>query len=157
LAESEEIDVVERIISNWEKTHGDTRSSILTMHLCIEYRINKIIEKRFKNPNALDKLGFANKIRVLDGLGVVGQKDIKDLKILNEARNFFAHDLDVDSQEFEQKFLEKIKELSFYHSFSMIKPIYPFNVYSFATMIILRLLLLAKDEPLTKNQESTAS
>lgn len=69
------------------------------------------------------------------------------MRILYEARNLFAHNLDVDSEEFEHKFLKRMKELSFYHSFSTIKPVYAFNVFSHSTMIILRLLLLAKDEP----------
>lgn len=148
MSKTEEIDLVEKIMSNWQKTHGDARSAVLTMHLCVEYRINKIIEKTFKNPKALDKLGFANKIRVLDGLGVVDQKTINGLRILNDGRNFFAHDLDVDSQEFEEKFLKKMKELSFYHELGMPDRVYAFNVFSHATMLILHLLLLARDEPI---------
>lgn len=151
---SEDIDLVEKIMNNWTRTHGDTRSAVLTMHVCLEYRINKVIEKNFSNPDALDRLRFSDKIRVLDGLGVIDSNSIKNLRILNESRNFFAHDFDVDSEEFEKKFLNKMKELSFYDRLGLQEPVYAFNVFAHATMEMLRFLHLAKDEPVIK-KEST--
>jgi hypothetical protein len=92
------------------KKHMEIQDQLLVTHLCIEYRINRIIEKRFKNPKALDRLNFFNKIRILDGLGLVDQDAIHDLIIINSVRNFFAHTLDVETEEFENKFLNKMKE-----------------------------------------------
>jgi len=139
-------------MDNWQRTHGDTRSAVLTMHLCLEYRINKIIEKNFNNFNALSNLQFSNKIRILDGLGVIDENSIRNLKILNDARNLFAHRLDVDSDEFEQEFLNKMKKLPFYDRLTPSGTVYAFNVFAHTTMMMLRLLLLARDEPITKKQ-----
>jgi hypothetical protein len=73
------------------------RSKVLIMHIIIEILMNKIIEKKFKNPTAIFenydlKYSFSNKADLLSAVGV-NKVIVEDVKTVNKIRNIFAHEL----------------------------------------------------------------
>ena len=126
-----------------DKTLGayeEPRASVLVIHLFLEYSMNKILSKLFKNTDKLEKMSFARKVTILDAVGLFSKDLIKDIGIVNDVRNLFAHEIKIESDDFENKFLNKMKTISFYKELNMSDPIDAFNIFSLVTIRILRLL-----------------
>jgi len=71
----------------------DYRSNILVSHLWIELFLECIITKKFKNHEDIIDFDFSKKRKILFGLGIINEDMNHDLKILNQIRVEFAHEL----------------------------------------------------------------
>ena len=81
-----------------DRTHDETelldyRSKMLVSHLWIELLMECIIIKKFKNHEDIIEFDFSKKRKILFGLGIINEDMNHELKILNQIRVEFAHEL----------------------------------------------------------------
>ena len=92
----------------------DFRLQVLFLHLHLEYWINKIIEKSFVKPEEIfknrDLRTFYNKLCIIDSLSLLHPKAIEKIKIVNEIRNHYSHNI-VGKEEFPKKIIDNIQNL----------------------------------------------
>ena len=75
----------------------DQTAMVLNLHISTEYWLDRLIQHRCKlNDEELDAfdLGYAKKLRVLRKTKTLSEEISRNLKILNDLRNRFAHRLD---------------------------------------------------------------
>ena len=97
----------------------DFELQVLRSHLYIEYQINSVIIKKFRNPefvlDDVDSYSFSKKLTLLKALGVFegeGEEELyNNLITINKIRNSFAHILDKSESE------EKVRSLVFLLTF----------------------------------------
>ena len=97
----------------------DIRGLVLVLHLYIEWWLNLLIKKYFKNHDIIlddnllnDLKSFSNKVRILNAVGVLDENIFEDIKTVNKIRNIFAHNLDLTHPDVRDKFgkeMEKIR------------------------------------------------
>jgi len=90
---------------------GEPRALVLTLHLYIEYWLDWLIRKHCKNPDVIENFSLSNKAKILKAFDVLRTDLYDDVLKMNEIRNIFAHDLDIRSEEFRNKFAKKVSEL----------------------------------------------
>ena len=71
----------------------DYRSKVLISHSWIELLMECIIIKKFKNHEDIIEFDFSRKRKILFGLGIINEDINHELKILNQIRVEFAHEL----------------------------------------------------------------
>ena len=74
-----------------------------------------IIRKKIPKPDKIIKFGFDTKLKLVDSFGVLPANLIKNIDELNEIRTLFAHRLDIESEDFNKKFLEHLKRFDWYN------------------------------------------
>lgn len=83
-----------------------TRSQVITLHLYIEYWLDKCLEKLHIEKS---KLMFYRKLSKLNERDVFESSLYKNLLVVNQLRNIYAHELDLSKAE--EKVKTKISEL----------------------------------------------
>ena len=71
----------------------DLRGNILVSHLWTERLLECMIIKKFKNHDEINEFDFSKKRKILFGLGIINEDMNHELKILNNIRVEFAHEL----------------------------------------------------------------
>jgi hypothetical protein len=96
----------------------DRRSLVLTVHLFVEYWLNWMIRKHFKNHEEIleddsrnELKSFSNKAKMLHGLGVLEGDVYKDVRTINRIRNIFAHRIDLDNPEVQKEFEKEVNNI----------------------------------------------
>lgn len=84
-------------LSNQINDPNPLRSKILTLHLLIEYWLNKILEE--KNYLNLDEMTFYQKNEELHNTNIIDDLIYKNTLIINKIRNIYAHEIDLDKLE----------------------------------------------------------
>lgn len=87
----------------------DLRAEVIRTHIWAERFIDGIILQTLENPKNILKNSFASKQKRLFDLGLIGETHNQELKILNDIRNQYAHELYPDEQA-----LESIKKFPSY-------------------------------------------
>lgn len=89
---------------------SDERSRIITLHLYVEYWLNKLIKKKesLKQKN-IDNSSFYKKTEKLWRLGVLDQLTYENLLKINELRNIYAHELELEKVD--EKIQIKLNEI----------------------------------------------
>lgn len=108
LANSTKKEFFDRITAGAELL--DNRSKVLVSHIWIELLMECIIIKKFKNHEDLIDFDFSKKQKILFGLGILDEDMNHELKILNQIRNVFAHEIEPISS----KVPNLIKKSKFY-------------------------------------------
>lgn len=88
----------------------DYRSKVIVSHIRIEQLMECLIIKKFKNYEDLVDFDFSKKQKILFGLGIINEDMSHELKILNQIRNVFAHEINP----LEDKVTNLIKKFKFY-------------------------------------------
>jgi len=76
---------------------GDTISLVVTGHLIIEYWLDWLIKLKIQHPKRLfdsARLTFSQKVCLAESLGLLRDEYVKAIRILNNIRNHFSHDLE---------------------------------------------------------------
>lgn len=68
------------------------RSKVVTLHLYVEYWLDKIFEKLAVSPPNM----FWNKVDALNKLGTFSEPLYQNLLVINKLRNIYAHELDLE-------------------------------------------------------------
>lgn len=96
----------------------DTRGLILVLHLYVEWWLNELIKKYFKNSdvildeNPLNNLkSFYNKLMLLNSIGILEGDVFEDIKTVNRIRNIFAHNLDLSHPDVREKFKSEMERV----------------------------------------------
>ena len=97
-------DTFERMVKELNGVH-DMRYTIVMLHLYLEFWLDKVIEKKCKNSKKILEFNFFQKLRILNGFGIVSDELFNDIKIINELRNTFAHELDIPENEIDTKLI----------------------------------------------------
>ncbi len=123
-----------------------TRELIITSHLFLENMIEEIIKKEIPKPKNIIKYSYYNKLIVLHSLSLISDELFKDMKLINEIRNKYAHNLKYSIAEFD------IKKFSYLKNFKILdfkrkKDIEKYN------HILLSLCIEWTHEKLSKNHE----
>ena len=88
----------------------DYRSKVMVANIDIERLMEYIIIKKSKDYGDLTKLNFSKKQKILFGLGILSEDLNHELKIINQIRNTFAHEINP----IENKISNLIKKFKFY-------------------------------------------
>jgi len=76
---------------------NDTISLVVTGHLLVEYWLDWLIKLKTPRPKRLfdsAHLAFSQKLCLAESLGLLGDKYIEGIRILNNIRNHLSHDLE---------------------------------------------------------------
>lgn len=91
--------IYQRLIND-SSIFRDERSKIITLHLYVEYWLNKLIKKKVSlEQKNIDKYSFYEKTDKLWRLGVLDQPTYENLLKINELRNIYAHELELEKVE----------------------------------------------------------
>ena len=88
----------------------DYRSKFLMSHMWIERLFECIIIKKFENHVDLKNLKFSEKQKIIFQLGIINEDLNHELKIFNQIRNAFAHEI----EPIRDKIPNLIKQFKFY-------------------------------------------
>jgi hypothetical protein len=113
-------ELFKRLINDLNRIKDDPLSLVLTLHLYVEFIVNRLIWKHFKNPekilgsNKVREFKFSTKVDMLNAIGVVEGNIFDNIKILNSIRNDFAHGSGLfwDDPKFKEKFAEKVAKIT---------------------------------------------
>mgnify|MGYP001558117480 FL=1 len=97
-------------ITNFESAFLDYRSKVIVANIHIERLMEFIIIKKSKDHEDLTKLDFSKKQKILFRLGILSDDLNHELKIINQIRNTFAHEINP----IENKIPNLIKKFKFY-------------------------------------------
>lgn len=111
-----DIKTFEEMIERLNSIGGEPRSSILITHLYIEYLLDCILRKKVAKPKYIIKQKFYSKLKIVESLQILSEEVMHELFLINDVRNQFAHRIDIESQDFQNEFVEKVKEMSYYKS-----------------------------------------
>ncbi len=75
------------------------RSKVLTLHLLVEYWLNKILEELGYSKSRIDDLTFHKKNEELHDNKILDDLIYENVKIINRIRNVYAHEIDLDKLE----------------------------------------------------------
>ncbi|MCH7648924.1 MAG: hypothetical protein IIA83_09990 [Thaumarchaeota archaeon] len=98
-------DTFERMCKELNGIH-DTRYFIVMLHLYLEFWMNQIIEKKCKNPDKIKNFNFSPKLKILNSFNIVPDELYHDIKIFNDLRNTFVHDLDIKENKIDEKLIQ---------------------------------------------------
>ena len=97
-------------ITDFETEFLDYRSKVLVANIYIERLMEFLIIKKSKNYEDLTKLSFSQKQKILHKLGILSDDLNHELKIINQIRNTFAHEVNPIGD----KIPQLIKKFKFY-------------------------------------------
>jgi len=104
-------------ITDFETEFLDYRSKVIVANIYIERLMEYIIIKKSKDYGDLTKLDFSKKQKILFGLGILSEDLNHELKIINQIRNTFAHEINPT----ENKIPNLIKKFKFYDETKALK------------------------------------
>lgn len=90
----------------------DERITAILGQVLAEYWLNMLIKSMFQNSQELLKLSFDNKRKILYGLKILKSTTNNDLKKLDDIRDEYAHNFEVDCN----KVLKCLKEMDCYNN-----------------------------------------
>ncbi len=93
-----------------------TRERVILAHLFFEGMMEEIIKEKIPKPEKILEDSFVRKLDLLYSLGYISEINFTCLKLINNIRNNFAHNLKYNVVEFDIKkfpFLKKLKILDF--------------------------------------------
>ncbi len=100
MSEEDEMKVLFKKLDSDFELIRDLRSRVFTVHLHIEYWLEKIIDSLLPQPKYLldedeDLSSFSNKLRILATLGFFQEKPglCENINLINKIRNRYAHEL----------------------------------------------------------------
>ncbi len=97
-------------LTDFQTEFLDYRSKVIVANIYIERLMEYIIIKKSKDYGDLTKLDFSKKQKILFGLGILSEDLNHELKIINQIRNMFAHEINP----IENKIPNLIKKFKFY-------------------------------------------
>ena len=97
-------------ITDFESEFLDYRSKVMVANIYIERLMEFLIIKKSKNYGDLTKLRFSQKQKILYKLGILSDDLNHELKIVNQIRNTFAHEVNPVGD----KIPQLIKKFKFY-------------------------------------------
>ena len=104
-------------ITDFETEFLDYRSKVIVANIYIERLMEYIIIKKSKDYGDLTKLDFSKKQKILFGLEILSEDLNHELKIINQIRNTFAHEINP----IENKIPNLIKKFKFYNETKVSK------------------------------------
>ena len=119
-------------ITDFETEFLDYRSKVIVANIYIERLMEYIIIKKSKDYGDLTKLSFSQKQKILYKLGILNDDLNHELKIINQIRNTFAHEINP----IENKIPNLIKKFKFYDETKVPKTNNPISKASAEGMII---------------------
>jgi hypothetical protein len=129
-------DEFQQMVNRLNAVGGESRASVLITHLYLEYLMNVILEKQLAKPKEIVEWQFWDKLKVLDSLGILPDNVIKNLEIVNRIRNMYAHRLDIETEDFENKLCQKLQEMDWYKDLHYVEGMKGRDIY---IMLIIRL------------------
>ena len=104
-------------ITDFETEFLDYRSKVIVANIYIERLMEYIIIKKSKDYGDLTKLDFSKKQKILFGLEILSEDLNHELKIINQIRNTFAHEINPIGN----KIPNLIKKFKFYDEIKVPK------------------------------------
>ena len=141
------------MINRLNEIGGEPRCTALIMNLYIEDLMDAMLVKKMKKSEEFFKrMSFSDKLSLIESLNFLPSSLINDLKIINQIHNQFAYEIDIESQEFENKFRQYLEKLQYYHQdqskFAKISSSSSSNTYPVVVMMMLYYNLKAEFDKL---------
>lgn len=122
---------------------GEPRSSVLITHLYVEYLLDWMLRKKVPKPDYVLKQPFNSKLKLIQAFQILSDEIMNELFVVNEVRNQFAHRIDIESEDFQNELINKVKKMSFYKASPNLATIPIYNAYH---MIMYRMYAVLKHE-----------
>jgi len=143
-------------ITDFESEFLDYRSKVLVANIYIERLMEFLIIKKSKDYGDLTKLSFSQKQKILYKLGILSDDLNHELKIINQIRNTFAHEVNPVGD----KIPQLIKKFKFYDETKIPKADNPISqadadgmIIGMITGILMRYLVETLWETDSKNKK----
>lgn len=134
----------DEMIGNLNSIGGEPRSAVLITHLYTEYLLDWILRKKISKPDKILERSFYSKLELIESFNLLSHDLMNDLWLVNEVRNHFAHRIDMDSQDFQNKFLDKVRRMRYY--IDSAKRFKGYDTYHIYNMIMFRVYAVIKSE-----------
>jgi hypothetical protein len=74
---------------------GERWQQLIQSHLYYDHVISTLLTEHLVNPEAINasRMGFAQKLDLIEALGLIPQDEVSAVKVVNKLRNKIAHDL----------------------------------------------------------------
>jgi len=70
----------------------DETGAVLKVHLFVEQKLDELIDVIFPNSDFVLKQTFAQKVNILNSMGVLGERNYNSFILINKIRNKFSHE-----------------------------------------------------------------
>lgn len=133
------------MIGNLNRIGGEPRSTVLITHLYMEYLLDWILKKKISKPDKiLKRASFYSKLELIESFQILSNEIMHELWIVNEVRNQFAHEIDINSSDFQNAFSEKVHRMKYYNDNALrFKGMDTRHTYN---MIMMRVYAVLKQE-----------
>ncbi|MHB8545691.1 MAG: hypothetical protein ACYDAJ_02870 [Nitrosotalea sp.] len=106
----------DEMIGNLNSIGGEPRSAVLITHLYMEYLLDWILRNKISNPDKiLKRTKFYSKLKLIESFQILSDEIMHELWIVNEVRNQFAHEININSSDFQNTFSEKVHRMKYYN------------------------------------------
>ncbi len=132
------------MISNLNSIGGEPRSAVLITHLYVEYLLDWVLRKKIPKPDYVLDQKFYSKLKMIESLQILSDVIMHELFIVNQIRNQFAHRIDINSEDFQKEFSDKVRQMGYYIDNS--KRFEGMGTYHIYHMIMFRVYAILKAE-----------
>jgi len=112
-----EQDMIFRDLADQINDPNPLRSQVLTLHLLIEYWLDKILESSGYSPSQINHLSFFEKNNELHDNRIIDDVIHGNIDIINRVRNIYGHELDLKVVEPKiNHFLDRVNFSLYFHA-----------------------------------------
>jgi hypothetical protein len=111
----------DKMVDRLNEIGREPRAGAIIWHAYIEDLLDWILRDHVRiSERLIKKSSFHHKIRVLEKSGVLPEPTVANLYAINEIRNRYAHDIEIETQEFDAKVRGVIERLKWYDEGSFL-------------------------------------
>lgn len=105
----------DKMVKRLNEIGREPRAGAVIWHIYIEDLLNWILREHARNSNRLIKESlFYHKVRVLEKSGVLPETTVANLYAINQIRNLYSHEIEIETQEFNAEVRSIIEGLKWY-------------------------------------------
>jgi len=103
-APSEGSDIMDKFVEEINNSSKSQRAQIAICHIYLEHFLMRLIEESHPDSDTLlEQTYLLDKVKILYAMGIINNKILHDLKIINEIRNHLIHNLDPNQEKIKAK------------------------------------------------------
>jgi len=103
-APSEGSDIMDKFVEEINNASKSQRAQIAVCHIYLEHFLMRLIEESHPDSDTLlERTYLLDKAKILYAMGIINDKILNDLKIINEVRNQLIHNLDPNQEQIKEK------------------------------------------------------
>jgi hypothetical protein len=104
----------EEMVNQLNDVVREPRASAIIWHSGIEYLLDWVLRKYARKTKRLIERMFYEKVMVLEAFALLPETTVANLYAINQIRNLYAHEIEIETQEFDAKVRSIIERLKWY-------------------------------------------